>query len=184
MSMPNWVPQSPRWLILTTSWPTHSSRRQILSPIIVDLPIYLSMILSWLRAYKRRNKLPSFLIFNISISKSIYLRCPTCISLAMLGEEKSTSALRLTPNLGGLTPRFNSSPTWSATKSLLRNILINPGPWTSTCKMFRYVYLVHDNSQQIYLYMYCQCVVPITFLKNNYLLWLFLLRILSIHLKF
>lgn len=150
MSMPNWVPQSPRWLILRTSWPTHSSRRQTLSPMIVDLPIYLSMIFSWLRAHKRKNKSPSFFIFNISISKSIYLRCPTCISLAMLGEEKSTSALRLTPNLGGLTPWFNSSLTCSDTKSLLRNILINPGPWTSTYDMYRYVYMI-IHSKFIYI---------------------------------
>lgn len=151
MSMPNWVPQSPRWLILRTSWPTHSSRRQILSPIIVDLPIYLSTILSWLCAHKRKKQIPLiFYIQYIHISKSIYLRCPTCISLAMLGEEKSTSAFRLTPNLGGLTPRFNSSLTCSDTKSLLRNILINPGPWTSTYNISRYVYMI-IHSKFIYI---------------------------------
>ena len=73
INIPNYVPQSPTWLILLTSYPVYSKILQSDSPIMVDL------------------------------------KCPTCISLAILGEEKST-AIVLLVSLGGCThPRSNNN---------------------------------------------------------------------------
>lgn len=112
--MPNWVPQSPRWLILNTSCPRNSISRAMLSPITVDLRI-------------TKCKFPNLVFFNsnllrvtvfvlqlpnntviLSIHKKDYwiithLRWPTCISLAIFGEEKSMTTRNGVVG-GGVTP--------------------------------------------------------------------------------
>lgn len=57
-------------------------------------------------------------------------RCPTCISLAMLGEEKSMTT-RFLSTTGGLTPFTRMSVTSWDTKSGQRKMFTKPGPATS-----------------------------------------------------
>lgn len=63
-------------------------------------------------------------------------RCPTCISLAMLGEEKSITTLFFS-TAGGLTPFTRMSVTSCDTKSVRRKMFTKPGPATSQRSMQR-----------------------------------------------
>ncbi len=67
-------------------------------------------------------------------------RCPTCISLAIFGEEKSMTTLCFFLRAGALTPFTNKSLTSSDTKEGFREMLINPGPATSHCSRGRKQY--------------------------------------------
>lgn len=60
------------------------------------------------------------------------LRCPTCISLAMFGEEKSTTHRLLTGAAGGWTPFVIMSFNEEDTQLWLREMLMKPAPATST----------------------------------------------------
>lgn len=57
-----------------------------------------------------------------------YLRCPTCISLAIFGAEKSTIIFNFFFNGGGLIPSFNTFVINFNPKFLSSHILIKPGP--------------------------------------------------------
>ena len=61
------------------------------------------------------------------------LRRPTCISLAIFGEEKSMTHLFLTGTAGGCTPLVRMSFSIDDTKLWLRLMFIKPAPATSTC---------------------------------------------------
>ena len=67
------------------------------------------------------------------------LRWPTCISFAILGEEKSTTTLSLLGVGGGRTPFTRISETSSETKDDRRETLMNPGPAISHCLLCVYV---------------------------------------------
>lgn len=71
--------------------------------------------------------------FGMNYDTKFYLRCPTCISLAMLGAEKSTTTRLLGPRYGGFTPSTSKELSCFATNSWLRKMLINPGPAISVC---------------------------------------------------
>ena len=61
-------------------------------------------------------------------------RWPTCISLAMLGEEKSTMTLSFLSTGGGRTPCTRSSWTSWETYEGARETLMKPAPATSSWK--------------------------------------------------
>ena len=92
MSIPNYVPQSPTWLVRITSKPMNSRTRLMLSPWMVDL--------KW----------------------------PTCISLAILGLEKSTTTLVYV---------FVSSSTATDTGPFLRSLIISSWMKSFLRVMFR-----------------------------------------------
>lgn len=63
------------------------------------------------------------------------LKCPTCISLAILGDEKSTKTFNFFCNVGGLTPSSNTEDTALRTYALFKNIFMKPGPAMSRLAM-------------------------------------------------
>ena len=68
-----------------------------------------------------------------TLSPMMVLRMwPTCISLAMFGEEKSTITFLAGPTGGGLTPFSSSNASSPSTNFLLRKMFTNPGPATSS----------------------------------------------------
>ena len=64
-------------------------------------------------------------------------RWPTCISLAMFGEEKSMTTRSFLGTAGGRTPLTKRSVTREETNAGARKMLMNPGPATSHCEMVR-----------------------------------------------
>lgn len=62
-----------------------------------------------------------------------YRRCPTCISLAMLGEDISITTRLRGPHHGRRTPFWSNSVICCDTKSFRRWTLMNPAPANSTC---------------------------------------------------
>lgn len=61
----------------------------------------------------------------------MHLKCPTCISLAIFGEEKSTPTLNFFFNVGGFTPSATNLVSWFWQNSLFNHKLINPAGATS-----------------------------------------------------
>src|SRR5882757_25930 len=99
ISMPNWVPQSPRWFCRITSAPWYSSSLASASPMIV------------------------------------VRRWPTCISLAMFGEEYSTTVRR--PSCGVPTPSRSSASRAATCDQIASSVTVRlrkPGPASSTPK--------------------------------------------------
>lgn len=96
MSMPNWVPQSPMWFSLCEEdSPAH------LSPPHSSFPSpHLNT--SWPRNSSSRESVSPIMVER---------RCPTCISLAMLGEEKSITTRSFLGTAGGRTPLTSRSVT-------------------------------------------------------------------------
>ena len=62
-----------------------------------------------------------------------YLKCPTCISFAIFGEDMSMTTRRCGPHRGGRTPFCSNSEIWCETKSFFRQMLMNPAPANSNC---------------------------------------------------
>lgn len=60
-------------------------------------------------------------------------RWPTCISLAIFGEDMSTHTFFFRPTAGGTTPSLTNREMSGWTKAFFRWMLINPGPAISSC---------------------------------------------------
>lgn len=90
------------------------------------------MSLDWIKHYLKTSK-PTYSSSLLKLSPIIVDRkCPTCISLAIFGDEKSITTLFVLPTAGGWTPSFKIFSMTQLTKDILTWILMNPGPATSS----------------------------------------------------
>lgn len=89
--------------------------------------LYLSLCMT-LQPRRTSNQLT---IMKMWVSVYAYLRWPTCISLAIFGEEKSTTTLNFFSNGGGRTPVCSSAVNTLLPWVLLNVTLMKPGPATS-----------------------------------------------------
>ena len=129
INIPNCVPQSPTWFSLCSKeeFQPAQCHHHPFSPLPSppSPPTYLS------------TSCPTYSRSRESVSPMmVERRCPTCISLAMLGEEKSITTLFFS-TAGGLTPFTRMSVTSCDTKSVRRKMLTKPGPATSQRSMQR-----------------------------------------------